>query len=212
MRRLQPAWSRQAACRGTGNTAFVPEAQPKGPPPIVTALCPTCPVRAECESHGRATGSSGWWGGLFFVLGFQPGEWKALATWARDLVIEADDNPDRDVRSEIAHGKPVVLNRALVAELRQRYAEGGRTIEQLAEDVAVNANTLSGAIYGSTWKGPRKVLNGERNPNARLTTADVIEIKRRLAAGEMHRTLAAEFGVGKTTITNIASGRRWASV
>ena len=65
---------------------------------------------------------------------------------------------------------------------------------------------------------------GERNPQARLTEAQVIEIRRRHVPGKggggpgakrkpnSMRSLAEEFGVCYTTIKKIVSGKKWAVV
>ncbi len=42
-----------------------------------------------------------------------------------------------------------------------------------------------------------------------LDETQVLEIFRRIQKGESFRSLAIEFGVGKTTISNIGSGRNW---
>jgi hypothetical protein len=53
---------------------------------------------------------------------------------------------------------------------------------------------------------------GERNGSARLTEADVIEIRRRHQAGELARDIAASYGLGVTYISKVAHGERWANV
>ena len=54
---------------------------------------------------------------------------------------------------------------------------------------------------------------GSGNHRARLTEAQVIEIKRRLAAGgETLFAIGRDFGVHEVTIHNIKSGKRWAHV
>lgn len=50
---------------------------------------------------------------------------------------------------------------------------------------------------------------GERSASARLTERDVIEIRRRYAAGETQRSLAEEFGVDQSTVSYAISGRTW---
>ncbi len=50
---------------------------------------------------------------------------------------------------------------------------------------------------------------GERQNHAKLTEAQVLEIRERRAAGEMRNALAAEFGVSGSTISNIANGQTW---
>lgn len=52
---------------------------------------------------------------------------------------------------------------------------------------------------------------GERNPGAKLTATDVVEIRQRRRASALHRELAADFNVHRTTISNILSGKNWRS-
>lgn len=50
---------------------------------------------------------------------------------------------------------------------------------------------------------------GERNPVAKLTAAQVQEIRTRRAQGELLSSLAAEFGISKSYVGNLAAGRKW---
>ena len=54
------------------------------------------------------------------------------------------------------------------------------------------------------------VLRGEDRPDAKLTEQDVREIRRRLSFGESQRSLAIRFGVSRTAVSAISSGRNWA--
>lgn len=51
----------------------------------------------------------------------------------------------------------------------------------------------------------------EAHHSAKLTWLQVVEIRRRRAAGESQRALARAFGVSKQNIKNIMSGRSWAT-
>lgn len=53
---------------------------------------------------------------------------------------------------------------------------------------------------------------GSRSGTSKLTEAQVVDIRRRAAAGELHRVLATEYGVSRPTITQIVSGRTWRHV
>jgi hypothetical protein len=53
---------------------------------------------------------------------------------------------------------------------------------------------------------------GERNGKARLTAADVREIRRRYGDGELQVALARAFGVPQTQISRIVRGKAWAHV
>lgn len=51
-----------------------------------------------------------------------------------------------------------------------------------------------------------------RHGLAKIEAAQAAEIKRRLRAGEKHKTIAAEFGVDRSTITQISRNRTWRHV
>lgn len=58
----------------------------------------------------------------------------------------------------------------------------------------------------------RVSLQGEAHPNAKLTEAQVVEIRRRKGAGESIAVLAREFSVSEALIYFIANGRAWRHV
>lgn len=73
------------------------------------------------------------------------------------------------------------------------------------------------ATYAEQVRHAREVLghkpkeqNGEKNDMAKLTAKAVREIRRRRRAGELLKTIAADFGVSDRTISKIARGTRWA--
>lgn len=53
---------------------------------------------------------------------------------------------------------------------------------------------------------------GAGNGNAVLSDGDVRTIRERLADGELHRVIAADFGVARETITIINRGKNWRHV
>ncbi len=50
---------------------------------------------------------------------------------------------------------------------------------------------------------------GSKNGSSKLTENDVFEIRRRLAQGELQKDVALDFRISRSTISNIATGRRW---
>lgn len=58
--------------------------------------------------------------------------------------------------------------------------------------------------------GHGMLARGERNGSATLTEGDVRVVRQRLAAGDMQKSIAESFGVGRHTINAIATGRTWA--
>lgn len=53
---------------------------------------------------------------------------------------------------------------------------------------------------------------GEKSPNAKLTEEQAREILARAKNGESQRSLAKEFGVMQSVVSNIKLGRRWAHI
>lgn len=55
---------------------------------------------------------------------------------------------------------------------------------------------------------PEKLCRGQNRPQAKLNDDSVREIRRRRAAGEIQRELAAEFLVCEATISDVINGRK----
>jgi hypothetical protein len=53
---------------------------------------------------------------------------------------------------------------------------------------------------------------GEKHPSHRLTEAQVREIRRRADGGEPHKLLAAEYGISRRQVNDVAGRRAWAHV
>ena len=53
---------------------------------------------------------------------------------------------------------------------------------------------------------------GSRKSVSKVTEQQVVEIRARAAAGELHRILAAEYGVSRPTISRIVNRRGWTHV
>lgn len=58
-------------------------------------------------------------------------------------------------------------------------------------------------------KGRRVIVSGERASKAKLTEGQVKEIRRRIAAGQPLRYIAADYGVHHTTVLDIGKRRSW---
>lgn len=63
-----------------------------------------------------------------------------------------------------------------------------------------------------TAKRRRVGPSGERHHNAKLTEADVREIRRLFAAGAACRALARRYGLSRNTMTNVVRGETWKHV
>ena len=59
-------------------------------------------------------------------------------------------------------------------------------------------------------KGRNNPPKGEANPKAKLTEADVLEIREKRLQGVSFGKLATEYGVCKKTVQSAVSGKTWA--
>lgn len=58
-------------------------------------------------------------------------------------------------------------------------------------------------------KGRRVTQRGETHPDAKLTEAQVLEIRERAANGEKQRNLASEYSISESNISSIVTRRVW---
>ena len=87
----------------------------------------------------------------------------------------------------------------------------------------IDGNKLNNRLTNLEWLTRRDnvlhaydigLLNsvGERNPSAKLSKVDILEILERLDTGELQKDIASDYGVGLATISNINTGYTWRSV
>ena len=87
----------------------------------------------------------------------------------------------------------------------------------------IDGNKLNNRLTNLEWLTRRDnvlhaydigLLNsvGERNPSAKLSKVDILEILERLDTGELQKNIASDYGVGLATISNINTGYTWKSV
>lgn len=95
----------------------------------------------------------------------------------------------------------------------------GYTRTQIAERLGMNRAAVDQAYRRAVAAGlltPDRVKawrRGEASPAARLTDADVREIRRSYAAGEATQAqLGARFGIAQTHVSSIIRGRSWTHV
>lgn len=77
-------------------------------------------------------------------------------------------------------------------------------------DVRERNRYARGDKHGSKTH-PETVARGE-TLSKKLTTADVVSIKRRLAAGDIQRAIAVDFGISRSMVGLINTGDTWAHV
>jgi transposase len=91
-------------------------------------------------------------------------------------------------------------------DVGRRFGVSGRTILNW-----VHSTTRGVGEEGRSFK-ERSSRAGEDNPKAKLTIANVLEIRRRRARGEPVVRIARAFGVGVSTIYNAVRGTCWKHV
>lgn len=136
--------------------------------------------------------------------------------WGTPTENAADKIRDGTTNQGERHGQ-AKLTTAIVAECRIRAAAGANQ-SALAREFGVNQMTMWNALTGKTWGhvavAPVPVTDGrgENHGTAKLTRAQVAEIRRRHASGEIQRVIASDYGVSRRTIGKIACGQRWRNI
>lgn len=112
-----------------------------------------------------------------------------------------------------------LLTEAQTTEIRTRYAAGDVNQRDLAAEFGVSQTLISQIVRGDTRKTvagptlrPRQLARnqGTKNPNARLTDAQVAEIREQYARGSItQRQLAAQHRVSQKSIWAIVHNVRW---
>lgn len=55
-------------------------------------------------------------------------------------------------------------------------------------------------------------MDGENHPGAKLTADDVQHIRHRMEGGETQSSIAKEYGIDQSTISNIKTRKSWAEL
>lgn len=82
------------------------------------------------------------------------------------------------------------------------------TARDNSADMVAKGRAASGDRHPMVYR-PELRRPGELNSSARITAADVREIRERFARGESQRVLAIEFGLTKSYLGQITRGERW---
>jgi hypothetical protein len=97
----------------------------------------------------------------------------------------------------------------------QRIPDGMVILHSCDTPQCVNPNHLSvgfKADNSADMISKGRQARGRRVATAVLTETQVAEIRTRNASGASTRTLASEYGVSQTAITNVTSGKTWKMV
>jgi group I intron endonuclease len=105
-----------------------------------------------------------------------------------------------------------------VIDIIKRYSVGGwGIIKELADEYGVNKSSIQQILERRSWVHvwSRPELAGIEIGNSkkrRFTEPEVIDIKKRLAAGWSQSEVARIYGVANQSINQIASGKAWSHV
>ena len=133
-----------------------------------------------------------------------------------------DNMQDAVTKDRTSHGSKRYCARLAEADIpiiRGLYASG-TPINTLATQFKVSRHTITEAITGHTWHRvntvppqtlrPRRILRGTDQGRAKLTDAQVLEIRRLHSEGlATCRELAENLSIGTLAIQRIVSRRSW---
>lgn len=108
------------------------------------------------------------------------------------------------------------LDEDKVREICQRFANG-ESAREIARSLGLGETTIGNVVAGRTWKHvdaprhkfPHKGASGQWHGHSKFKNDDVLAIRQRLKAGESRTAIAREYGVNPSTISRIATGKRW---
>jgi DNA-binding transcriptional regulator YiaG len=119
------------------------------------------------------------------------------------------------------------LNETDIVAIQRRYAAGGVSQRQLAEEYGVDPSSVSRIVREESWvqaeptrpmmtRGQTRVhklenlRRGERHYASKLSSTQVRQIRRRYDLGGVSQAkLAREYCVSQTTIGHIVRGKSW---
>lgn len=115
------------------------------------------------------------------------------------------DNPKRI--------KFTILEECLEEELKEREQYYMEYVKKVDGWTLINKQKHGGVVKRvKDTSNMKAAQTGSNNGNARLSEADVIEIKKMLIGGVKRKDIATKYNVSNTLINNIANGNRWSSV
>lgn len=135
-------------------------------------------------------------------------QWGTKKENAADKIVHGTDG--RGARNAMA-----VLDDDSARSVYTEYQV--KTGAELTSIFNVTPGAMRAICKGSTWKHlglaplPRKRngLPGDRNPSAKITADDVLEIRRRYRAGEFQKCIAKDFGLTQGMVSQITRRSAW---
>ncbi len=102
----------------------------------------------------------------------------------------------------------------VVDDIRLLLEKEEALMQEIADKFGVSMSYVSGIKNGNIRQGTKiqrtpKYRKGQDQPNSKLTDEDVLSIKSKLAQKVKRSVIMEEFGVSKTLIQMIATGKAW---
>lgn len=105
--------------------------------------------------------------------------------------------------------KWVIVSRYSYEINKGEIPPGMEVLHSCDNSLCVNPNHLS---LGTHLRNMREMISRGRSGVSSLKPAQVVEIRRKIAAGGRVKDIASEYGVGPHAISHIKTGRTWGSV
>ena len=114
------------------------------------------------------------------------------------------------------------LTEANVIDIR-RLRVAGASINEIAKKYAMDKSTISDIVSGLRWKhvfslpgcptlDQLQSIKSNTKPGAKITPEIAKDIKRRLAKGEIGRSIAKLYGIHFGTVSDIRTGKIWRDI
>lgn len=117
------------------------------------------------------------------------------------LGTNADNTADRDAKGRTARG-----------ERHGSQTQPGCAAKGSQNGSHTRPDRRARGERNGRYTHPETTPRGEVHPKAKLTEADVVEVRRLSAQGLSHRKLGARFGVSHMTIGAVLRGQSWGHV
>lgn len=156
--------------------------------------------------------------------GLEPDHLCDVRNCVRPSHLEAKTHRSNVRRAKMARGErsgSARLSEPQVREIRSLFQIGEPTLADLAARYGVGKSTIRYIVHGRTWKHLDGVCTGNfrsratagsRNAQAKLTESDILTIRESIATGCRVETIAVQFGVSSSAISQIGKRKTWAHV
>jgi hypothetical protein len=134
--------------------------------------------------------------------------------------------PKENADDRTIHGTHPVGSRSANSKMTEcdveeiyRRIEAGDTYQSIGESLGVDGSRITHIVRGDEWRHATlgrdplpNMLIGSNNRNAKLTEADVVEIRRLAKGGMMQREIGLIYGINKATVSRIVNRKWWTHV